>query len=49
MGKKGGSSAGGSGGGDSADGKDVVALDAQSFKKMLQDQELWMVEFYAPW
>lgn len=51
-GKKGGSGGSGSGGGDSGntDGKDVVALDPSSFKKqVLGSQDLWMVEFFAPW
>lgn len=41
---------GGGGGGGDADGKDVVTLDAASFKKqVLESEDLWFVEFFAPW
>eukprot|EP00055_Hartaetosiga_balthica_P005297 m.15350 g.15350 ORF g.15350 m.15350 type:complete len:454 (-) comp4461_c0_seq1:22-1383(-) len=30
-------------------GKDVIDLDPSSFKDMLKSDDVWLVEFYAPW
>lgn len=41
---------GGGGGGGSGNAKDVIELTDSNFnEKVLQSNELWMVEFFAPW
>lgn len=41
---------GGGGGGGSGNEKDVIELTDSNFnEKVLQSNELWMVEFFAPW
>lgn len=47
-GGRGGGSSGGSGG--SADNKDVITLTDSNFEeKVLGSDEMWLVEFFAPW
>lgn len=48
----GGSSGGGrsSGGGSSSDGKDVVQLTDSNFEEtVINSDDMWLVEFFAPW
>ena len=47
----GGSSGGGrSSGGGSSDGKDVVQLTDSNFEQMvINSDDMWLVEFFAPW
>ena len=46
---QGGSSGGGSGGSGGSD-KDVVELTESNFDKLvLQSEDMWLVEFFAPW
>lgn len=45
-----GSSGGGGGGGGSADDKDVVKLTDSNFAELvLNSEDTWLVEFFAPW
>ena len=46
----GGGGGGGGGGGASGDEKDVVVLTDSNFEKtVINSDEMWLVEFYAPW
>ena len=46
----GGSSGGGRSGGGSSDGKDVVELTDSNFEQnVINSEDMWLVEFFAPW
>ena len=46
----GGSSGGGRSGGGSSDGKDVVQLTDSNFEEtVINSEDMWLVEFFAPW
>lgn len=50
MSQGGGSSGGGGGGGGGGGKNDVVELTDSNFDELvLQSEDLWLVEFYAPW